>query len=135
MKAIVRMTAPKLWFVPMLKTVNMTDRFPSETLSFRWLISLALMVNIALMAGSVSAACIPPVPPLVPESDRGLIEYADMISQDFEQYFADTTKYTICLDQERVQFMTEAREVSRMYEDFITRAEALGVTDKIAVEP
>lgn len=119
----------------MLKTVNMTERIPPETMSFRRPIPLALLMNITLMAGAASASCIPPVPPLVPESDRGLIEYADLISQDFEQYFADTTKYTICLDQERVQFMTEAREVSRMYEDFIARAEALGVTDKIAVDP
>lgn len=93
------------------------------------------MVNIVLTAGSASASCIPPVPPLVPESDRGLIEYADLINQDFEQYFADTTKYTICLDQERASFMAEAREVSRMYERFVARAEALGVTDKIAIDP
>ena len=118
-----------------MKTVKMTEYFPPEIMSFRRLIPLSFMVNITLMVGSVSASCIPPAPPLVPESDRGLIEYADLISQDFEQYFADTTKYTICLDQERANFMAEAREVSKLYESFIARAEALGVTDKISVEP
>lgn len=102
---------------------------------YKWLTMLSFMVKFGLLAGPVSAACTPPAPPVVPESDRGFIEYADLIAQDFEQYFADTTKYTICLDQERADFMAEARRVSEMYEYFTARAETLGVKDKIAIDP
>lgn len=113
----------------------MTESFRPETVGYKRLIALLFKANLLLAAAPATALCVPPVPPLIPESDRAFVEYADLLGQDFEQYFAETTKYTMCLDQARADFMTEARSVSRMYEHFIKRADALGVTDKIAVDP
>lgn len=77
------------------------------------------------------------MPPFVPESDEAFEEYADLISGEFKDYFTDMTRYSACLDQARADLLEEAREVSRLYNDFLARADALGLTAQaaIAAEP
>lgn len=97
--------------------------------------TLAACLTAAICLGSAHAAavCSPPVPPFVPESDEAFEEYADLISREFEAYFTDMTRYSACLDQARAELLAEAREVSRLYKDFLARADALGLTARAAI--
>lgn len=111
-----------------------------DTLTHAWLYWIRKMLICAaipaISSGSAAAltGCIPPIPPLLPESDRALVEYADLINKDFERYFADISTYSACLDQAHADLLAEAREVSRLHEVFLQRAASLGVSDKAVIE-
>ncbi len=47
------------------------------------------------------------------------VEYADLIRQDFENYFRGILRYFQCLDGERARVFDEAREISKEYSKFI----------------
>lgn len=92
-----------------------------------------LSAAICLSPAHATLACSPPVPPFVPQSDEALKEYVGLIGQDFEAYFMGMSRYSACLDQARVELLAEAREVSRLYRDFLARADALGLSAQAAI--
>ena len=97
------------------------------------MVAACLAAAICLGPAHAAAVCSPPVPPFLPESDKALEQYVDLISQEFEAYFTDMTRYSACLDQARADLLAEAREVSRLYRDFLARADALGLTSRAAI--
>ena len=97
------------------------------------LAAACLFAVVGIGPAHAAPVCSPPVPPFVPESDVAFKEYAGFISQDFEAYFTDMTRYSACLDHARAELLAEAREVSRLHRDFLARADALGLTDQAAI--
>jgi hypothetical protein len=84
---------------------------------------------LAVLGSKVAASsglCLPPAPPDVPQNDALLKEYADLIEQDFQDYFDALTDYSICHDQIFARTLQEAREVSAVYHSFLERAAAAG---------
>lgn len=96
-------------------------------------VAVCLSAAICLSPTHAALVCSPPVPPIVPESDEALGEYASLIGWDFHTYFTEMTRYSACLDQARVELLAEAREVSRLYREFLARADALGLTAQAAI--
>ena len=96
-------------------------------------IAAYLSAAICLSPAHAALVCSPPMPPFVPESDEAFERYAGLIGQDFEAYFTDMTRYSACLDQAGADLLAEAREVSRLYRDFLARADALGLTSRAAI--
>ena len=52
--------------------------------------------------------------------------HADLIEQDFQDYFDALTDFSICHDQVFARTVQEAREVSAVYHSFLERAAAAG---------
>jgi len=48
-----------------------------------------------------------------------MLDYKDIIRQDFEDYISDIQSYFRCLDSERARAFEEAREVSEDYGRFL----------------
>ncbi len=63
--------------------------------------------------------CYPPRVPFVPDDPIALLEFADLIKKDFEDYIADVQDYFRCLDTARARAYEEAREVSEQYWQFL----------------
>jgi len=76
---------------------------------------------------AISATCVPPQLPFLPDSDGTIIKYAELINSDFERYFADTSAYSACLDQAHADLIAEVRNVTELHTIFLKRADALGV--------
>lgn len=49
--------------------------------------------------------------------------YSDLIREDFESYIADVQGYFRCIDEERAETFSEAREVSEDYGRFMDALE------------
>lgn len=81
---------------------------------------------------SPETICLPPQEPFVPTSDDDLKVYADMVSDDFERYFAQLTAYFSCMDDTRQAVFDRARLVSQDHQTFWQRANALGMAEKAA---
>lgn len=95
----------------------------------RCFISLLLVTGgLATAATGTVPLCLPPDPPAVPDSDRVLKDYADMIQADFDDYFAGIADFTACLDHARGAIIAQAEGVSASYHTFLDRARSLGVT-------
>lgn len=97
-----------------------------------------ILVIAALWPSGVAAQetgnlCLPPAVPHVPYSDADLIAYADIVAQDFEQYFSEITAYFSCMDRTRQDVFRQAKEVSTLHQAFQARAAALGVREKLAI--
>lgn len=63
----------------------------------------------------LSETCLSPPRPFLPSGQAEMIEFYDIIRQDFEFYIADIQQYFRCLDAERARAFEEAREVSIEY--------------------
>jgi hypothetical protein len=73
-----------------------------------------------------ATGCASPVAPFVPSSDEDLAHYAALIAADYEQYFADITKFFACLQDWHQAVFEEAKEVTAQYEDFLERVDQMG---------
>jgi hypothetical protein len=67
----------------------------------------------------LAESCFAPPRPFLPGDSRAILNYADIIRQDFENYFRDIQSYFRCLDGERARAFEEAREVSEDYGRFL----------------
>lgn len=88
-----------------------------------------------LLAGAAAAQdmlCIPPEEPFIPADDADFSEYADLVAEDFERYFAELTPYFRCLDATREAAFARAREISDLRDEFWARADAMGLTEEAA---
>lgn len=68
--------------------------------------------------------CYPPEEPFIPASDEELMEYADLIDEDFQRYFKEITEYFTCMDRTRQQAFEEARAFSGTYNAFLKRLDS-----------
>lgn len=66
-----------------------------------------------------SETCLSPPRPLLPAGQAEMIEFADIIKDDFEYYIRDIQEYFRCLDDERARAFDEARQVSQEYGLFL----------------
>lgn len=73
------------------------------------------------VVGSGARACLAPTRPFVPSDPSATREYAEIIREEFEDYFTSAHKYFRCLDAERARVFDEAKEVSGEYENFLRR--------------
>ena len=95
----------------------------------------ALVTPILALVGAQDASiCAPPIRPTVPANDAVLSEYADLIADDFELYFKHISDFTTCLIEARHAVIEEARAVGLDYRDFISRANALGIADRVGID-
>ncbi|AUH66816.1 hypothetical protein [Paracoccus zhejiangensis] len=67
--------------------------------------------------------CIPPDHPIVPESDDLLVEYAEIIEEEFEIYFKEITTYFDCMDRSRHEAFLLAQRRTGAYQNFLHRLE------------
>jgi hypothetical protein len=84
--------------------------------------ALLTMILAALAAGRVDA-CTPPERPFLPQTREDTRIYSDLIREDFETYIADVQDYFRCIDEERAETFSEAREVSEDYGRFMDALE------------
>ncbi|MEP4627174.1 MAG: hypothetical protein ABJR46_16260 [Tateyamaria sp.] len=75
---------------------------------------------ILLSVAANSATCLAPQRPFVPNDPAAVIEFADLIRQDFESYITDIQRHFRCLEDERVRAFEEARLVSQDYGAFVS---------------
>ena len=75
------------------------------------------------VAPSASVAfCSPPTPPAL-TSEALAREFEPEFRRDFEHYFAATSIYFRCLEDERRRIMVEAEETAQRYDRFLSDAE------------
>ena len=67
--------------------------------------------------------CDPPATPHTPRDRSVLIEFQDMITEDYEQYFTDISRYIACIDRERDRAFREAQRVGEEYRQFLKNIE------------
>lgn len=84
-------------------------RTPSTTVS---------MFIIFAATAAQSETCLSPQRPFLPTGQAEMIEFADIIRDEFEYYIRDIQQYFRCLDEERTRAFEEAREVSQEYGRF-----------------
>ena len=91
-----------------------------RNLRLRGLTKLQALALLAFVAGeSFADSCLAPTRPFVLGDSRAAQDYADIIRQDFEDYFRDIQGYFRCLEVERARAFEEAREVSEEYGRFL----------------
>ncbi|WP_073145979.1 hypothetical protein [Litoreibacter ascidiaceicola] len=83
------------------------------------LIPQVILLSAVVGSSASSATCLAPERPFVPSDPVVAVEYADLIRQDFENYFRGILRYFQCLDGERARVFDEAREISKEYSKFI----------------
>jgi len=84
------------------------------------LITLQALALLACVPGpGFAESCLAPARPFVPSESQAVLNYADIIRQDFENYISDIQSYFRCLDGERARAFEEAREVSEEYGRFL----------------
>lgn len=97
----------------------------------------ALAATIGLLVqpvgGFATSFCVSPEAPYLPEADSDLRDYADLIRNDFEDYFRAVSEFTTCLTKARAEAIVEAEEVGVQYRHFIQRAEQLGIAELAAI--
>jgi len=108
------------------------SKLPSLRRTRRVIYLLAILCCNAVPAYTFD--CLPPVPPFVPEGDDALVEYADVISLDFERYFSEMSRHSTCLVNAQNDLIQEGKAVASLYESFLSRARQLGVIDKVATQ-
>ncbi|MTH79450.1 hypothetical protein GL286_17165 [Paracoccus aestuariivivens] len=81
----------------------------------------------------MTGGCLPPEEPFLPVDDAALAQYADLIAEDFERYFAASSEYFACMDATRQIEFERAREVSERHRQFLERLDQLGLRAKAAV--
>lgn len=64
--------------------------------------------------------CFPPVRPMILHDQATVLEFRDLIREDFERYFTDAQVYFLCLDQEKLRLTDQAKTVAEEYRDFLT---------------
>ena len=69
--------------------------------------------------------CYPPELPFVPASDAELLEFADIIDAEYQQYFKSITDYFTCMDRSRQEAFDEAKSNTGHYAAFLERLETL----------
>ena len=67
----------------------------------------------------LAESCFAPPRPFLPSDSRAILDYENIIRQDFENYISDIQSYFRCLDGERARAFEEAREVSEDYGRFL----------------
>ncbi len=99
-------------------------------------LSAAVMLS-AFASGAWAQApvCIPPEEPWVPVSEADFREYADLVAADFERYFSALTRHFQCLEQAWQDGLDRGRRVAADREAFAARAGALGIGERIGVDP
>jgi hypothetical protein len=75
---------------------------------------------------------VPPVEPYLPGDDAVLAQYADLISEDFDRYFTESSDYFACIDATRQVEFERAQQVSERHRDFRKRLDRLGLASKAA---
>ncbi|MDS9470229.1 hypothetical protein RGQ15_22035 [Paracoccus sp. MBLB3053] len=81
----------------------------------------------------ITGTCLPPEEPFVPEDDTSLAQYAGLIAEDFESYFAASSEYFACMDVTRKIEFDRARQVSERHRQFLDRLDRLGLRAKAAL--
>lgn len=76
-----------------------------------------MLITFAATAAQ-SETCLSPPRPFLPAGQAEMIEFADIIRDDFEYYIRDIQEYFRCLDEERARAFEEARQVSQEYGQF-----------------
>lgn len=71
-----------------------------------------------VQAGSLSAPCTRPAAP-VSVSAEAAVTYRDLITADFETYFAAASSYITSIDEERARAMTDIAAAVADYEAFL----------------
>ena len=84
------------------------------------LIPQVILLSVAFSSAANSATCLAPQRPFVPNDPAAIIEYADLIRQDFESYITDIQRHFRCLEDERVRAFEEARQVNQDYGAFVS---------------
>lgn len=84
------------------------------------LIPQVILLSVAVSSAANSATCLAPQRPFVPNNPAVVIEFADLIRQDFESYITDIQRHFRCLEDERVRAFKEARQVSQDYGAFVS---------------
>ncbi|MFG6082650.1 hypothetical protein ACEUZ9_003301 [Paracoccus litorisediminis] len=80
----------------------------------------------------ITGNCLPPEEPFVPGDDTSLAQYADLIAEDFERYFAASSEYFSCMDATRQIEFERAQQVSERHRQFLARIDRLGLRAKTA---
>ncbi|SEL67391.1 hypothetical protein SAMN05443999_10710 [Roseovarius azorensis] len=84
------------------------------------LLRLQALALLACVPGpGFAASCLAPARPFLPSDSPAVLNYADLIRGDFEDYIQDIQCYFRCLDEERARAFEEAREVSEDYGRFL----------------
>lgn len=78
---------------------------------------ITLLIIFAASAAQ-GETCLSPPRPFLPTGQAEMIEFADIIRNDFEYYIRDIQQYFRCLDEERARAFEEARQVSQEYGQF-----------------
>lgn len=86
-------------------------------------------------AWAQAPVCMPPEKPWAPVSEADFREYADLVAQDFERYFSTLTRHFQCLEQAWQDGIEQGRQVAADREAFAARARALGLQDRIGMDP
>ena len=97
------------------------------------LASVAPTIGAGFNGSPVAYGCLPPEPPFVPESDDDFREYVEIITINFERYFSSLTEYFRCVDEERMAVFQQAKEITKLHQQFYARAERLGIKERAAV--
>ena len=79
----------------------------------------AMALLICVPEPVLAESCFAPPRPFLPSDSRAILDYEDIIRQDFENYISDIQSYFRCLDGERARAFEEAREVSEDYGRFL----------------
>lgn len=67
-----------------------------------------------------SQTCLSPPRPFLPSGQAEMVEFKEIIREDFEYYINDIQAYFRCLDEERARAFEEARQVSQEYGQFLS---------------
>lgn len=79
----------------------------------------AMPILLVVPGAGFADSCLAPTRPFVPSDSQSMLDYKDIIRQDFEDYIIDIQRYFRCLDSERARAFEEAREVSADYGRFL----------------
>lgn len=81
-----------------------------------------ILLIIAQNSAATAEPCVAPIHPYVPDDAAAVVEFANLIRRDFEDYIQDIQLYFQCLDTERGRAFEEARQVSQEYGVFLRQA-------------
>ena len=84
-----------------------------------WLQLQTVGLLICVAEPVLAESCLAPPRPFLPSDSRAILDYENIIRQDFENYISDIQSYFRCLDGERARAFEEAREVSEDYGRFL----------------
>ena len=79
----------------------------------------AVAILSTVCTAGFAETCLAPARPFLPNASKIVLDYADIIRQDFDLYIAGIESYFRCLDGERTRAFEEARQVSEDYARFL----------------